>query len=50
MLNHQEGGVRKLFNISGIRYRELKLKDCIAVMSDEEAIALLSGDWSSAPF
>lgn len=36
--------LRKLFNTSGLRYRELSLKDRLNGMSDEEKIRLLSSD------
>lgn len=41
---HQVGDIRKMFNTSGQRYRELKLKDKLKELSDEEALDLLSGD------
>lgn len=34
----------KLFNTSGIKYRELNLKDKLLTMNDEEKIELLSTD------
>ena len=34
----------KLFNTSGLKYRELKLKDKLACMSLDEKISLLSSD------
>ena len=37
--------IRRLFNTSGMRYRELKVKDRLdAGMTDEEAFELLSSD------
>ena len=42
MLKHQNGELKKLFNTSGMQYRELKIKDKLPSMSDEEAIDLLS--------
>ncbi len=36
--------VKKFFNTSGLKYKELGLKDRLPVMSDEEKIRLLSGD------
>lgn len=36
--------VKKFFNTSGIKYRELGLKDKLPTMSDEEQIALLATD------
>jgi arsenate reductase len=35
------GNVRRLFNTSGKQYRELRLGEKVATMSDEEALALL---------
>lgn len=35
---------RKLFNISGIRYRELNLKEVLPTLSEAEQIALLASD------
>ena len=37
-------GLRKVFNTSGQKYREQKLKDRIDQLSDEEAIKLLGSD------
>ena len=36
--------VKKFFNTSGVKYREMGLKDKLADMSDEEMIKLLSTD------
>ena len=36
--------VKKLFNTSGIKYRELNLKDKLINMSDKEKIKILSSD------
>ncbi len=36
--------VVQLFNTSGMRYRELKLKDKIPAMSDDEILVMLAGD------
>ena len=44
MLRGYGGEVRKLFNTSGLLYREMKLKDKLAHMSDQEAIALLAAN------
>lgn len=44
MLGSYQGDIRKLFNTSGVQYRELKIKDSIATMSAEDAIELLSGN------
>jgi arsenate reductase (glutaredoxin) len=37
-------GLKKLFNTSGIQYRELKIKDKLATMTDGQAIALLASN------
>ena len=44
MLKSYDGNIRKLFNTSGVQYRELGLKDRIADMSAVEAVELLSGN------
>ena len=44
MLDSYDGDIRKLFNTSGVQYRELKIKDRISDMSAQEAIDLLSGN------
>ena len=36
--------IRKLFNTSGIRYKELNLKERIPLSSDDELLDLLSSD------
>ena len=36
--------LRKFFNTSGLKYKELGLKDKLPTMSDEEKIALLASD------
>lgn len=36
--------IKSLFNTSGIKYRELNLKDKLQVMSDKEKIELLASD------
>ena len=36
--------VKKFFNTSGLKYKELGLKDKLPTMSDEEQIALLATD------
>ena len=52
MLTYYEGDTRKLFNTSGVDYRELNLKDSLPSMSTEEAIALLAscGNLVKRPF
>lgn len=42
MLKAYEGNIKKLFNTSGVMYRELKIKDKINDMSTADAIDLLS--------
>lgn len=42
MLSAYDGELKKLFNTSGLVYREMKLKDKINTISKEEAIELLS--------
>ena len=42
MLKHQEGDLRKLFNNSGVQYRELNVKDKLPTMTETEALHLLS--------
>ena len=43
---HKRSGLplKKLFNTSGLKYKELALKDKLSVMSDEEQLALLASD------
>lgn len=36
--------LRKLFNVSGVQYRELGLKDKLPTMSDEEMLELLASN------
>lgn len=36
--------LRKFFNTSGVKYRELQLKDRLPAMSDEEMLSLLASD------
>jgi arsenate reductase len=40
----KEKGMRKLFNTSGVQYKELKIKDKISQMTETEAIDLLAGN------
>ena len=44
MLSFYDGNIRKLFNTSGMVYRELNLKDKLPAMSEKEAIDLLSSN------
>jgi len=38
------GDIKKLFNTSGVQYRELDMKSKLPEMSNEEAVALLAGN------
>ena len=40
----KEKGLSKIFNTSGVQYRELKIKDKLKTMTDAEAIALLASN------
>ncbi len=42
MLDFYEGDLKKLFNTSGVMYRELNMKDKIKEISKKEALDLLS--------
>lgn len=42
MLGYMEGNLKKLFNTSGIQYREGNYKEKIKTMSEEEALEALS--------
>ena len=42
MLAFYDGKISKLFNTSGVRYRELKLGEKLPSMSESEALTLLS--------
>jgi arsenate reductase (glutaredoxin) len=44
MLAAQGGELRRLFNVSGMDYRSLGLKDRLPGMSTEEALGLLAGN------
>lgn len=44
MLAHYDGEIRRLFNTSGIQYRELKIKDRLPTMTAAQAADLLSGN------
>lgn len=52
MLHHLGGDRRKLFNTSGLDYRQLKLKDKLPTLNEAEVIALLSrnGNLVKRPF
>ena len=42
MLASYDGELRKLFNTSGVQYRELKMKDRMPTITKKEAIELLA--------
>lgn len=42
MIKAYDGEIKRLFNTSGVMYRELKIKDKIADMKESEAVELLS--------
>jgi len=44
MLESYQGNVRKLFNTSGVQYRELDMKNKLPSMTAEQAIDLLAGN------
>jgi arsenate reductase len=52
MLIYQEGNLRKLFNTSGVDYREMHIKDKLPQMTEAEALALLAanGNLVKRPF
>jgi arsenate reductase (glutaredoxin) len=37
-------GLKKLFNTSGVQYRELKIKDKIGSMTEKEALSILASN------
>lgn len=44
MLAIYDGNIKKLFNTSGVTYREQKIKDILPTLSNNEAITLLQSD------
>lgn len=44
MLKHQDGELKKLFNTSGIQYRELGIAEKLKTMNEEQALKLLAGN------
>ena len=44
MINYYDGDIRKLFNISGVVYREMGLSNKIKTMGIEEAVDLLASN------
>lgn len=43
-IKNSEKDIKKWFNTSGLKYKELNLKDKLPLMSDKEKIELLSSD------
>lgn len=43
MLQFQNGELKRLFNVAGGDYRELKMKELLPKMDESEALKLLSG-------
>ncbi len=44
MLASYEGNIKKLFNTSGMQYRELNMKDRLPAMGHDEALELLANN------
>ncbi len=44
MLQHQNSELKKLFNTSGVQYRELDMKNKLPEMTEAQAIELLSSN------
>ncbi len=44
MINYYDGDIRKLFNTSGVIYREMRLSSKIKTMGIEEAVDLLASN------
>lgn len=44
MLANYDGNIRKLFNTSGLQYRELNMKERLPSMTEQEAIELLASN------
>ena len=44
MLSSYGGEIRKLFNTSGVQYRELNMKEKLPTMEAKQALELLSGN------
>lgn len=44
MIGNSGQDIKKFFNVSGMKYRELNLKDKLPEMTDDEKIELLSTD------
>jgi len=41
---HAETPLKKMFNTSGMQYRELKIKEKLPVLSEQDVLTLLSGN------
>ena len=41
LLHHHGGNVKKLFNTSGLDYRNMKIKDSLPYLTEEKALGLL---------
>lgn len=48
----EAGNIRKLFNTSGVDYRELRMKDMLSTMTDDDALKKLTsnGNLVKRPF
>lgn len=44
MLGYLDGNIKKLFNTSGVKYREGNYKDIIKIITEDEALNILSKD------
>ncbi|WOV86448.1 arsenate reductase family protein [Sporosarcina oncorhynchi] len=44
LISNSQLDIKKFFNVSGMKYRELNLKDKLVEMSDEEKVELLATD------
>lgn len=44
MIGNSGSDIKKFFNVSGMKYRELNLKDKLPEMSDDEKVELLATD------
>ena len=52
MLRHYGGNIRRLFNVTGVDYQQMKIKDRLRFMPEHEALALLAkyGNLVKRPF
>ncbi len=44
ILKHADMDIKKLFNTSGVQYRELKIKDQLSLLSDAEKFTMLANN------